>query len=100
LLKSFALMYKKNNNNNQNKDSKIELKGTVIKDLQDSNYLIEIDLGDGLKHELSAYPSGKMRTHYRGRVLVGDSVTVEIDVPYIDKGRITRKIIKRHFNNR
>lgn len=77
----------------QNKENKIELKGVVVENLQDTNYLVEINY-KGLQHRLSAYPSGKVRTYYRGKIMVGDEVIVEIDLPYIDIGRIIRKINK------
>jgi translation initiation factor IF-1 len=81
-------------NTTQNKENKLELKGVVVENLQDTNYLVEITY-KGLKHKLSAYPSGKLRTYYRGKIMVGDEVMVEIDLPYIDLGRITRKLVKR-----
>lgn len=77
----------------QNKENKVELKGVVVENLQDTNYLVEINY-KGLQHRLTAYPSGKVRTYYRGKIMVGDEVLVEIDLPYIDIGRITRKINK------
>lgn len=82
----------------QNKANKLEMNGVVIENLQDTKYLVEIEL-EGLKHKLTAYPSGKLRTYYRGRIMVGDEVTVEIDPPYIDIGRITRKLQKKDFIN-
>jgi|GEM_PF-5405322 len=77
----------------QNKVNKVELKGVVVENLQDTNYLVEINY-KGMQHKLSAYPSGKVRTYYRGKIMVGDEVLVEIDLPYIDIGRIIRKINK------
>lgn len=77
----------------QNKVNKIELRGVVVENLQDTNYLVEINY-KGLQHRLSAYPSGKVRTYYRGKIMVGDEVMVELDLPYIDIGRIIRKINK------
>lgn len=79
----------------QNKENKIEVKGVVVENLQDTNYLVEISY-KGLQHKLTAYPSGKVRTYYRGKILVGDEVLVEIDLPYIDIGRIVRKISKTY----
>lgn len=88
----------KNPETNQNKGNKLEVRGLVVENLQDTNYLVEIQY-KGLKHRLTAYPAGKVRTYYRGRILVGDEVTVEIDLPYIDIGRITRKFSKRRDEN-
>jgi translation initiation factor IF-1 len=71
----------------------VQLTGVVVENLQDTNYLVEVEV-EGMKHRLSAYPAGQMRTYYRGRILKGDEVIVEIDPPYIDIGRIVRKINK------
>lgn len=81
-------------------DKKVQVEGTVVEYLQDTNYLVEIEL-EGYKLKLTAYPSGRMRTHYRGRINVGDKVTVEVDPEYnIELGRIVRKHPpKRYFNN-
>lgn len=79
-------------------DKKVQVEGVVVENLQDTNYLVEIQLGE-LKHRLSAYPAGKMRTYYRGRINVGDKVTIEIDPQYnIDLGRIIRKHRPERYN--
>lgn len=59
--------------------------GTVIEALPNTMFRVAYDDGE----EEIAYLSGKMRLH-RIRVLVGDSVTVEID-SYGGKGRIVRR---------
>lgn len=75
----------------KSEDKKILVDGVVVENLQDTNYLVEIQMGE-FKHKLTAYPAGKMRTYYRGRINLGDRVTVEIDPQYnIDLGRIVRK---------
>lgn len=62
------------------------LKGSVIEALP--NTLFRVSLEDG-KEQL-AYLAGKMRLH-RIRVLVGDSVEVELE-PYGGKGRIVKRL--------
>jgi translation initiation factor IF-1 len=70
---------------------KVEVDGVVIENLQDTKYLVEIQMGS-YTHKLTAYPAGKMRTYYRGRILVGDKVKIELDPEYnIDIGRILFK---------
>ena len=60
--------------------------GNVIEALP--NTLFRVQLKSGV--ELLAYLAGKMRLH-RIRVLVGDSVEVELD-PYGGKGRIVKRL--------
>ncbi len=59
--------------------------GTVVEALP--NTMFKVQLEDG--SEMLTYLSGKMR-RFRIRVLVGDSVTFEID-PYGGKGRIIKR---------
>lgn len=66
--------------------SEVELKeGTVEEALP--NTLFRVRLEDGT--EALAYLAGKMRLH-RIKVLVGDTVTLQID-PYGGKARIVRR---------
>ncbi len=60
--------------------------GVVIEALPDT--LFKLKLQDG--RELLSFLAGKMRMH-RIRVLIGDTVSVEID-PYGGKGRIIKRL--------
>jgi len=60
--------------------------GVVTEALPDT--LFKVKLEDG--RELLSFLAGKMRMH-RIRVLIGDSVMVEMD-PYGGKGRITKRL--------
>jgi len=60
--------------------------GTVTEALPDT--LFKVRLADG--KELLSFLAGKMRLH-RIRVLIGDTVSVEID-PYGGKGRIVKRL--------
>ena len=64
------------------------MEAVVIKALPNAMFLVEAEIGDGVKHEVLATVSGKMRKHFI-RILPGDRVTVELS-PYDRKrGRIT-----------
>jgi len=69
----------------KNQDNKNTIQGTVVEALP--NTLFRVDVGDG--KEIMAFLAGKMRM-YRIRVLVGDTVEMELD-PYGGKGRIVRR---------
>ncbi|MEK7536088.1 MAG: translation initiation factor IF-1 [Patescibacteria group bacterium] len=60
--------------------------GIIIEALPDTNF--KVQLADGT--EVLAYLGGKMRLH-RIRVLVGDSVSVELD-QYGKRGRIVKRL--------
>lgn len=60
--------------------------GTVVEALPDT--LFKVKLQDGT--ELLSFLAGKMRIH-RIRVLIGDTVSIEID-PYGGKGRIVKRL--------
>jgi translation initiation factor IF-1 len=64
----------------------IQVEGTVIKALPNARFLVEADLG-GEKHEVLAHLSGKMRKYYI-RIILGDTVTVELSPYDLTKGRI------------
>lgn len=66
------------------KDDKIELDGTVVEALPNTQFLVELDNG----HRVLAYLSGKMRKFYI-RILLGDRVRVEMTPYDMTKGRIT-----------
>lgn len=65
-------------------DEKIEMEGTVIEALPNTQFKVELDNG----HEVLAYLSGKMRKFYI-RILLGDRVKVELTPYDMNRGRIT-----------
>jgi len=65
-------------------NEKIELEGTVIEALPNTQFKVELDNG----HEVLAYLSGKMRKFYI-RILLGDRVKVELTPYDMNRGRIT-----------
>ena len=66
------------------KDDKIEVEGTVVEALPNTQFLVEMENG----HRILAYLSGKMRKYYI-RILLGDRVRVEMSVYDPQRGRIT-----------
>ena len=56
------------------KEDKIEVEGTVVEALPNTQFTVELDNG----HHVLAYLSGKMRKYYI-RILLGDRVKVEIE---------------------
>jgi translation initiation factor IF-1 len=71
-------------------EDKIEVEGTVVEALPNTQFLVELDNG----HRILAYLSGKMRKYYI-RILLGDRVKVEMSVYDPKRGRI----IYRHKDN-
>ncbi len=65
------------------KDDKIEVEGTVVEALPNTQFLVEMENG----HRILAYLSGKMRKYYI-RILLGDRVKVEMSVYDPKRGRI------------
>lgn len=72
------------------KEEKLEVEGTVIEALPNTQFMVELDNG----HRVLAYLSGKMRKFYI-RILLGDRVKVEISLYDMNRGRI----IYRHKDN-
>lgn len=66
------------------KEDKIEVEGTVVEALPNTQFLVELEN----KHRILAYLSGKMRKYYI-RILLGDRVRVEMSVYDPSRGRIT-----------
>jgi len=66
------------------KDDVIEVKGTVIENLPNAMFRVELENGQ----QILAYVSGKMRMHFI-KILPGDRVTVELSPYDLTKGRIT-----------
>lgn len=64
-------------------DDKIELEGTVVEALPNTQFTVELDNG----HRVLAYLSGKMRKYYI-RILLGDRVRVELTPYDLTRGRI------------
>ena len=66
------------------KEDQIEMEGTVIDALPNTEFKVELENG----HVVHAHISGKMRKNYI-RILRGDRVTVELTPYDLTKGRIT-----------
>ena len=80
LLHIFAIVIK---TQHMKQDNTIRVDGTVIDDLSNTKYKVELDNGA----VIVAYICGKMRAN-NVRVLVGDAVTVELSVYDLTNGRI------------
>ncbi|MCY3796294.1 MAG: translation initiation factor IF-1 [Chloroflexi bacterium] len=72
------------------KEEKIEVEGTVIEALPNTQFTVELDNG----HRVLSYLSGKMRKYYI-RILLGDRVKIEMSPYDMNRGRI----IYRHKDN-
>lgn len=66
------------------KEEHIEMEGTVLENLPNTQFRVELDNG----HIVIAHISGKMRKNYI-RILTGDKVRVELTPYDLSKGRIT-----------
>lgn len=66
------------------KDNVIEVQGTVLEVLPNTQFNVELENG----HKILAHVSGKIRMHYI-RILPGDKVTVELSPYDLTRGRIT-----------
>jgi translation initiation factor IF-1 len=62
---------------------KIEMEGTVIEALPNTQFMVELESG----HKVLAYLSGKMRKYYI-RIALGDKVKVEVSMYDNTRGRI------------
>lgn len=69
---------------------KLELEGTIVEALPNTQFTVELDNG----HRVLAYLSGKMRKYYI-RILLGDRVRVEMSPYDMGRGRITYRYKKR-----
>ena len=65
------------------KVDKIEVEGTVIEALPNTQFTVEMDDG----HRILSYLSGKMRKYYI-RIALGDRVKVEMSMYDPSRGRI------------
>lgn len=66
------------------KQSSIQTSGTVTEALSNTMFKVELDNG----HEILCHISGKIRTN-NIRIMVGDSVSVEMSPYDLTKGRIS-----------
>ncbi len=66
------------------KEDHIEMEGTVIETLPNTQFRVELENG----HVVIAHISGKMRKNYI-RILRGDKVSVQLTPYDLTKGRIT-----------
>lgn len=66
-----------------NKEEKIEVEGTVVEALPNTQFMVELDNG----HRVLSYLSGKMRKYYI-RIALGDRVKIEMSMYDPTRGRI------------
>ena len=66
------------------KEDVIEVEGTVIETLPNTNFKVKLENG----HEILAHISGKLRMNYI-KILPGDKVKVELSPYDLNRGRIT-----------
>ena len=66
------------------KEDIIEVEGTVVEALPNTNFKVELENG----HQILAHISGKLRMNYI-KILPGDKVRVELSPYDLTKGRIT-----------
>ena len=66
------------------KEDLIEVEGTVVESLPNTNFKVELENG----HQILAHISGKLRMNYI-KILPGDKVKVEISPYDLSRGRIT-----------
>jgi translation initiation factor IF-1 len=72
------------------KEDKLEVEGTVVDTLPNTQFTVELDNG----HRVLAYLSGKMRKYYI-RILLGDRVRLEMTPYDLSRGRITYRYKKQ-----
>ena len=66
------------------KEDVIEVEGTFVEALPNTNFKVELENG----HQILAHISGKLRMNYI-KILPGDKVKVELSPYDLTKGRIT-----------
>ena len=66
------------------KEDVIEVEGTVVEALPNTNFKVELENGQ----QILAHISGKLRMNYI-KILPGDKVKVELSPYDLSKGRIT-----------
>lgn len=65
------------------KEDVIEVEGTVVETLPNTNFKVELENG----HQILAHISGKLRMNYI-KILPGDKVKVELSPYDLSRGRI------------
>jgi translation initiation factor IF-1 len=73
----------KENKDTMAKQEGIQVEGTVIENLPNATFRVELPNG----HRILAHISGKMRMHYI-KILPGDKVTLELSPYDLSRGRI------------
>ena len=66
------------------KEDVIEVEGTVVEALPNTNFKVELENG----HQILGHISGKLRMNYI-KILPGDKVKVELSPYDLTRGRIT-----------
>ena len=66
------------------KEDVIEVEGTVVENLPNTNFKVELENG----HQILAHISGKLRMNYI-KILPGDKVKLELSPYDLTRGRIT-----------
>ena len=66
------------------KDDVLELEGTVVENLPNAMFKVELENG----HQVLAHISGKLRMNFI-KILPGDKVTLEMSPYDLTKGRIS-----------
>ena len=66
------------------KEDVIEVEGTVVEALPNTNFKVELENG----YQILAHISGKLRMNYI-KILPGDKVRVELSPYDLNRGRIT-----------
>ena len=66
------------------KEDVIEVEGTVVETLPNTNFKVELEN----RHQILAHISGKLRMNYI-KILPGDKVKVELSPYDLTRGRIT-----------
>ena len=66
------------------KEDVIEVEGTVVEALPNTNFKVELENG----HQVLAHISGKIRMNYI-KILPGDKVKLELSPYDLNRGRIT-----------
>ena len=70
------------------RNDKIEMDGIVICLIPGTKFLVEVELENGQKREVTCSVSGKLRQNFI-RIIVGDRVTLEISPYDLSRGIIT-----------
>ena len=82
LIEAFCALSKEDKN--LSKEDVIEVEGTVVETLPNTNFKVELENG----HQVLAHISGKLRMNYI-KILPGDKVKLELSPYDLTKGRIT-----------